>query len=200
MSKKDNQTLLMKLGFFGCQSVGKTCLISKYAKNKFIEKHIVSTPDLTEKTVERGNKTIYLKILDTAGQEKYNSITKQYFQGLHGLFLVYDLTDQFSFDKLNQWLSNAKQSIDKKTPIILIGNKTDLKNRVISYDEGNNYASTKEELFTFIETSAKNNENVEEAFNTLIDKCIELEKYDKVSDDEEEDYLRQKEKKKKNCC
>lgn len=193
MPKKKNKNIMIKIGLFGCQRVGKTCLNSRYSSNKFYEKHIINLPGLTEKTIERGNKTIQLKIFDTAGQERFNSLTKQYFQGLNGLFLVYDLTDKSSFDKLDQWLKQAEESINReKVPIILLGNKKDLEGRVITYEEGKNYGMSNN--LPFMETSAKNNENVEEAFNALIDKCIEINSYDEVKDEE---YPNQK---KEGCC
>ena len=193
MPKKKNKNIMIKIGLFGCQTVGKTCLNSRYSSNKFYEKHSINFPGLTEKTIERGNKTIQLKIFDTAGQERFNSLTKQYFQGLNGLFLVYDLTDKSSFDKLDQWLKQAEESINrKKVPIILLGNKKDLEGRVITYEEGKNYGMSNN--LPFMETSAKNNENVEEAFNALIDKCIEINSYDEVKDEE---YPNQK---KEGCC
>ena len=193
MPKKKNKNIMIKIGLFGCQRVGKTCLIGRYCFNKFYENHNVSIPGLKSKTIERGNKTIQLKIFDTAGQERFNSLTKQYFQGLNGLFLVYDLTDKSSFDKLDQWLKQAEESIDReKVPIILLGNKKDLEGRVITYEEGKNYGMSNN--LPFMETSAKNNENVEEAFNALIDKCIEINSYDEVKDEE---YPNQK---KEGCC
>lgn len=193
MPKKKNKNIMIKIGLFGCQTVGKTCLNSRYCFNKFYEKHNKTFPGLTEKTIERGNKTIQLKIFDTAGQERFNSLTKQYFQGLNGLFLVYDLTDKSSFDKLDQWLKQAEESINReKVPIILLGNKKDLEGRVITYEEGKNYGMSNN--LPFMETSAKNNENVEEAFNALIDKCIEINSYDEVKDEE---YPNQK---KEGCC
>lgn len=193
MPKKKNKNIMIKIGLFGCQTVGKTCLIGRYCLNKFYEKHNVSIPGLNSKTIERGNKTIQLKIFDTAGQERFNSLTKQYFQGLNGLFLVYDLTDQSSFGKLDQWLKQAEESIYReKVPIILLGNKKDSENRVITYDEGKKFGVSNN--LPFMETSAKTSENVEEAFNALIDKCIGINSYEEVKDEE---YPFQK---KEGCC
>ena len=124
MPKKKNKNIMIKIGLFGCQTVGKTCLNSKYCFNKFYEKHNKSFPGLTEKTIERGNKTIQLKIFDTAGQERFNSLTKQYFQGLNGLFLVYDLTDKYFNENgtLKEGLTH-----DEKLETFLLELKSDAK-------------------------------------------------------------------------
>ena len=128
------------------------------------------------------DKTITLKIFTTKGQEKFNFLSKQYFTGINGLFLVYDITNKSSFDKLDQWCKHTSYIINtEKTPIILLGNKKDLDNRIVPYNEGKRLSILNN--FSFLEISALNNENVEKAFNTLINKCIDLHSY-QVKEDE----------------
>ena len=129
------------------------------------------------------DKTITLKIFTTKGQEKFNFLSKQYFTGINGLLLVYDITNKSSFDKLDQWCKHTSDIINtEKTPIILLGNKKDLDNRIVPYNEGKRLSILNN--FSFLEISALNNENVEKAFNTLINKCIDLHSY-QVKEDEE---------------
>jgi GTPase SAR1 family protein len=99
-------------------------------------------------------------IQDTAGQERFKSITSGYYRGAHGIIIVYDITNADSFDSVRDWMNE----IDRYG--LLIGNKKDLVyQRAIEYDAAKEFADAVG--MTFIETSAKSNTNVEEAFITM---------------------------------
>jgi len=112
-------------------------------------------------------KTIKAQIWDTAGQERYRAITSAYYRGAVGALLVYDITKRQSFDNVHRWLRELRDNADSSIVIMMIGNKSDLTHlRAISEDEGKALAE-KEGLF-FLETSAMEAINVEEAFQTII--------------------------------
>ncbi|CAG8504322.1 7537_t:CDS:10 [Paraglomus occultum] len=109
------------------------------------------------------DKRIKLQIWDTAGQESFRSITRNYYRGAVGALLVYDITRRETFEHLLMWLEDARQHSTSKTTYMLIGNKCDLEGkRAVSYEEGEAFARQRG-LF-FMETSAKTSANVEEAF------------------------------------
>ena len=107
-----------------------------------------------------------MQIWDTAGQERFKNIIASYYRGAHGILLIYDVTDKDSFKNLSNWLIEIEKNASKNVLKVLIGNKTDLEDkRVITYNQGKEFADTYG--LKFIETSAKKNLNVTEAFETL---------------------------------
>ena len=111
-------------------------------------------------------KKIKLQIWDTARQERFRTITTAYYRGAMGIMLIYDVTDERSFNNIRNWIRNIDQYASEGVDKILIGNKCDdLERRVVESERGAELA--REYGLKFIETSAKNNINVEEAFYTL---------------------------------
>ena len=126
---------------------------------------------------------IKAQIWDTAGQERYKSITNAYYKGSKGAFVVYDITRKETFDSVDKWIADLKQSGDKKITILLIGNKADLENqRVISKEQGEEKA--KSFNLAFLETSAMNGQNLDTAFEMMI-----KEVYDKCHSEIEDDGM-----------
>lgn len=112
-------------------------------------------------TVDKTN--VKLQIWDTAGQESFRSITRSYYRGAAGALLVYDITRRESFDHILSWLEDARAHSNSDMSIVLVGNKSDLDHRrEVQRESGEQFA--REHGLTFLETSAKNNTNVEEAF------------------------------------
>ena len=110
-----------------------------------------------------GDKTARLQIWDTAGQEAYRSVAQSYYRGAAVAFLVYDITSRESFNHLESWLRDARQYGSPDMMCFVIGNKSDMeKDRAVSFNEGDNFA--KQNGVGFVETSAKVNTNVEDAF------------------------------------
>ena len=94
-----------------------------------------------------------------------------YYKGKNGILVVYDITNRQSFDDINNWLNDIKEKANKNTIILLVGNRCDLENgRVVTFQEGKDFADNNG--IKFIETSAKTNQNVDEAFEILIDEVI----------------------------
>ena len=122
--------------------------------------------DFKIRTFDLNGKTVKLQIWDTAGQERFKTITSSYYKGAHGIILTYDITDKQSFRDIDNWLTEVEKHASENVNKLLVGNKCDLEqNRQVSYEEGKAYA---DQLgIKFIETSAKNSVNVENAFFTM---------------------------------
>merc|ERR1712045_1074623 len=111
-------------------------------------------------------KTIKLQIWDTAGQERFRTITSSYYRGAHGIIVVYDVTDNESFNNVKQWLHEIDRYACENVNKLLVGNKSDLTTKkVVDFSAAKEYADTLN--IPFLETSAKSATNVEQAFLTM---------------------------------
>lgn len=149
--------------------MGKTSLMMRYSEDEFAP-CLLSTAGVDFKVrhlaLEESKKKVKVQIWDTAGQERMHVITRTYYKGSHGIALIYNLTDPDSFKNVNYWMANIQQHAGDKVVKILIGNKADLTDRAIAYEQG--AAMAKEYGFShFYETSAKTGQNVHEGFNAL---------------------------------
>jgi Ras-related protein Rab-1A len=119
--------------------------------------------DFKIRTIEMDGKTIKLQIWDTAGQERFRTITSSYYRGAHGIIIVYDITDMESFNNVKEWMSEIDKYANDSVCKLLVGNKCDLaESRVVETAVAQAYAD--EIGIPFLETSAKDSINVEEAF------------------------------------
>ncbi|KAG0243449.1 ras family-domain-containing protein [Mortierella sp. GBAus27b] len=158
---------LIKLLLIGDSGVGKSCLLLRFSDDSFTPSFITTIGiDFKIRTIELDGKRIKLQIWDTAGQERFRTITTAYYRGAMGILLVYDVTDERSFSNIRNWFSNIEQHASEGVNKILIGNKCDMPDKkVISKDQGQALAD--EFGIKFLETSAKSNICVEEAFFSL---------------------------------
>ena len=116
-------------------------------------------------------KKVKLQIWDTAGQERFKNITASYYRGGNGVLVIYDITDRESFENLNSWLIEIEKNANKNVYKLLIGNKCDLEDkRKVTYQEGKEFASSNG--MQFIETSAKTDTKVKDAFEMLTQDII----------------------------
>ena len=165
--EETNYELLYKIIIIGDAAVGKSNILTRYIKNEFCQN--------TKSTVgvELGIKFIKIKgistkiqIWDTAGQERYRAITSSYYKGSHGCFIVYDITNQSSFDNVEKWYEHVQKEAGKDISIILVGNKSDLENeRKVSKEKGEDLA--KNLNCPFFETSAFSGINISQIFQEL---------------------------------
>ncbi|KAF5460127.1 hypothetical protein F2P56_020018, partial [Juglans regia] len=158
---------LFKLLLIGDSGVGKSCLLLRFADDSYLDSYISTIGvDFKIRTVEQDGKTIKLQIWDTAGQERFRTITSSYYRGAHGIIVVYDVTDQESFNNVKQWLNEIDRYASENVNKLLVGNKSDLTaNKVVSYETAKAFAD--EIGIPFMETSAKNSTNVEQAFMAM---------------------------------
>lgn len=158
---------LFKLLLIGDSSVGKSCLLLRFADDSYVDSYISTIGvDFKIRTVELDGKTVKLQIWDTAGQERFRTITSSYYRGAHGIIIVYDVTEMESFNNVKQWLNEIDRYANESVCKLLVGNKCDMvENKVVSTETAKAFA---EELgIPFLETSAKDSINVEQAFLTM---------------------------------
>ncbi len=164
----ENYEMMFKVVLVGDSFVGKTNIMSKYLKNEFHEdsKATVGVEFGSKQFIIEGH-TIKAQIWDTAGQERYKAITSAYYKGAKGAFIVYDITRKNSFEAVEKWVSDVTAVADKKITIVLIGNKSDLEDqRQVTKEQGEEKSSKLE--IAFLETSALSGENLEKAFEMMI--------------------------------
>ena len=158
--------LLFKLILIGDSCVGKSNILLKYLKNQFNENSKTTVGvEFGTKNIIINNKRIKIQIQDTAGQERYRSITSAYYKGAKGALIVYDITRKNTFDNIDKWITDLKLNGDKNICIIILGNK-----REINKNDG----IKKAEMYktAFLETSALNGDNISKAFDELIEQIV----------------------------
>ncbi|TRY99280.1 hypothetical protein DNTS_022829 [Danionella cerebrum] len=151
---------LFKLLLIGDSGVGKSCILLRFADDTYTESFISTIGvDFKIRTIELDGKTIKLQIWDTAGQERFRTITSSYYRGAHGIIVVYDVTDQESYNNVKQWLKEIDRYANENVNKLLVGNKCDLTPKKLEFADSLG--------IPFLETSAKNATNVEQAFMTM---------------------------------
>jgi len=164
-----------KIVLVGDSGVGKSNILSRYINGKFSENTKSSTAlDLGLKTAAIKNKLVNAQIFDTAGYVNciYGGLTTAIYRRAVGAMLVYDITSKKTYDNIKLWLSQCQQNSDKDIVIMLVGNKLDMKHvREISAETAEQFC--KVNRFLYVETSAKENENIEFAFEKLITNIYE---------------------------
>ena len=194
MEKKE---FLYKILLLGDSSVGKTCFLMRYVDNTFQEIHMSTIGlDYKLKTVQlEDGKMVKIQIWDTAGQDRFRSITKNYYKGAHGIVLIYDVTNKKSFENVSNWINQIREEVSDKVTIVLVGNKIDEEEkRVVTTEQGKKMAD--DFKLMFFECSAKTGVNIDSTFNELVKKT--LENYSKI--DGKGAKLKKKKKDKKGCC
>ncbi|XP_006177259.1 ras-related protein Rab-13 isoform X1 [Camelus dromedarius] len=158
---------LFKLLLIGDSGVGKTCLIIRFAEDNFNNTYISTIGiDFKIRTVDIDGKKIKLQVWDTAGQERFKTITTAYYRGAMGIILVYDITDEKSFENIQNWMKSIKENASAGVERLLLGNKCDMEaKRKVQKEQANKLAQ--EHGIRFFETSAKSSMNVDEAFSSL---------------------------------
>jgi len=155
---------LFKYIIVGDTAVGKSCLLLQFTDKRFQPQHDLTIGvEFGSRTINIDSNQVKLQIWDTAGQEKFRSITRSYYRGAAGALLVYDITRRETFEHLSSWLEDCLKYSNANIVITVIGNKCDLEsNRQVTREEGEEFA--KKHNLLFLETSAKTAENVDEAF------------------------------------
>ena len=195
--QSENEELLYKILLLGDSSVGKTCFLMRYTDNTYQEIHMSTIGiDNKFKDVElEDGKKVKIQIWDTAGQDRFRSITRNYYKGANGIVLIFDVTNKKSYENVKNWVKQIKEEVSSRVTIILVANKIDdVNHRIVTKEEGEKIAN--ECGLMFFECSAKTGENIEHAFNELVKKTVE--NYSKVGQGGEK--LKKKKNSKKGCC
>jgi len=157
-------------------TVGKTCFLLRYCDKTFQDAHLSTIGlDYRLKSMTLKNKkNIKLQIWDTAGQDRFRAITKNYYKGANGIILIYDVTNLQTFENVKNWITQIREEANKNVVIFLAGNKADLpeESRAVQKEDGQKMAE--EYNIPFQETSAKEGINVNETFQELVEKIDEV--------------------------
>ena len=176
---------LLKYVIIGDSGVGKSNILLRYINNTFSEEFKTTVGvEFGAKNIEINQSIYRIQVWDTAGQENFRSIARAYYKNSVCACIVYDITNQSSFKAIQGWIDDCTKNTPKSVLLLLIGNKSDLKDtREVSYEEGESFA--KSHNMIFLETSAKTGENVNEIFEKSvmqIDQNIKDNKYDLEND------------------
>jgi small GTP-binding protein len=160
--------MVLKIVLLGDGAVGKTAIQTRYTKGFFREDYKVTigmqyAVKVCDIVASSGQKQqLRLQIWDLAGQERFHFMRSAFIEGSKGAVLVYDVTKRKSFDNLDAWLTELSNAIGGKVPMVLVGNKTDLPDRVVSSKEGKAFA--KKNGLAFLEASAKTGDQIDDVF------------------------------------
>ncbi|XP_034465997.1 ras-related protein Rab-25b [Hippoglossus hippoglossus] len=169
MGSDETYNFVFKVVLIGESGVGKSNLLSRFTKNEFTnDTRTTIGVEFSTRTVQFSTFTIKAQIWDTAGLERYRAITSAYYRGAVGALLVYDITKHLTYESVERWLKELYDHADPHIVVMLVGNKTDLESeRSVPTEEAKDFAEKKGILF--LETSALNSVNVEEAFTNVLE-------------------------------
>ncbi|OMJ76626.1 hypothetical protein SteCoe_23969 [Stentor coeruleus] len=158
---------LFKVLLIGDSAVGKTSVLLRYVDDTFNpEFQTTIGVDFKISTFQLNSKVIKLQLWDTAGQDRFKNIVASYYRGAHGIILAFDITNASSFQNITRWYDESQNYLQKAVPKLLIGNKADLNSqRAVRTEDAKELADRLG--IQYIETSAKNSQNVKLAFETL---------------------------------
>ncbi|TFG11383.1 GTP-binding protein [Candidatus Thorarchaeota archaeon] len=178
MRDQDDGSKVMKAVLIGDGAVGKTSIRRNYLGDEFIEGHIATIGvDLATKRVLFDDEIVKFIIWDLAGQPSFEQVRGHYYHGCNGIVLVYSVVDRESFDNASKWLVEAYKNMGPLPPTVIVGNKTDLRDRVspeerVTTEEGEEFTKyfikKLEVPAVFFETSAKTGHNIESVFRDLL--------------------------------
>lgn len=156
---------LFKIILIGDSNVGKTCVVQNFKSGIFSEKQQNTIGvDFSVRTVDIEGKKVKMQVWDTAGQERFRTITQSYYRSAHGAIIAYDITRRTTFDSVTHWIKEVELYGASNVVLVLIGNKCDLdQDRQVQFEEACNLANEMG-ILAALETSAKESQNVEEAF------------------------------------
>lgn len=167
---------IFKIILIGSPGSGKSSILHRFIHGNFEEKYNCTLGvDFYMKTLDLSENFVKLQIWDTAGMEKYKSLTTSYYRGSHAAFIIFDLTKRDTFDAVPRWLEAYNKNIsgEQNRVIILVGNKKDLSDeRQISTEEAKSLADSYS--MAYFETSAKDGVNVNEIFTFISERLIEV--------------------------
>ena len=170
MENEKKKCYMVKIIIVGNSNVGKTNIVTRYVKGEFSNEYMITIGmDFLTCNLELDNKIFKLRLWDTAGSEKFRSVTRGYYSNTCYALIVYDITDDSSFNSVKQWIEDVQSFANKDTNLVLVGNKVDLNNkRKISKEEGQNLAT--EYGMDFYESSALTGENINDIFEGICQK------------------------------
>lgn len=160
-----NYDYLLKVVMIGDPDVGKSCMLLSFSDGTFTDSYLSTIGvDFRHRVLKLEDRSVKVQVWDTAGHERYRTITTAYYRGANAIVLVYDVTQKESFNHVADWLCDVRKVVPESL-VVLAANKIDLCDRVVSTKEGESLA---EELgTTYIEVSAKTGANIDQLFRDI---------------------------------
>ncbi len=163
---------VIKVMILGDSGVGKSSILERYIKQTFNTSYKVTLgSDFLTMDLEVKGKKVRLQLWDTAGQEKYRSLSISYYRGSDACVFVYDVADKPSFQNLDGWVKIFFEQIAEAKrpgfPVMLFGNKADKQNRQVDTEEAKKWCAQQREPMPYFETSAKSGTGLAEGFTHL---------------------------------
>lgn len=166
--RQQDYDVLFKLLLIGESGVGKSSILSRYVDETFNDGFISTIGvDFRIRSLKYKGQDVKLQIWDTAGQERFRTIVSSYYRGAQGVFVVFDVSNRMSFEGIPEWLQNIDRMCRSDVVKVLVGNKADLKHRMVKEHEAKQFAA--ENDMHYIETSAKSSINIDHAFELMCD-------------------------------
>lgn len=163
---------LVKLVVVGDSGVGKSSLLLRFADNYFSDSYVSTIGvDFKIKTININGKIVKVQLWDTAGQERFRTIVSSYYRGADGVMYVYDVTNDKSLHHVRDFNDDVKKYTSIDLPKLLVGNKIDCQNRLVSFADAENLAKIMG--MGYIETSAKTGAAVDDAYIDIVQRIIE---------------------------
>ena len=197
---------IIKILTLGDTLVGKSSIVLRFSDNRFDDNQLATIGiDYKTKYIKVKDASVKVLLWDTAGQEKFRNIARQYYKGANGVLLIYDVCDRKTYERIGFWMDELKQNNEiEQLYIILVGNKIDLEEkRVVTREEAEKYAE--DNNINYIEVSAKTGEGILDLFNEVTKGTM-----DKVFNDQDNNEDKEKiktyldtnnnRKRKKKCC
>jgi small GTP-binding protein len=168
---RDIKEVKIKLVLLGAANVGKTSIVTRYILSKYNDLSCSTIgAGFFTKSIYKNNKKYLFEIWDTAGQERYEALIPMYYRGTHIVFIVYDITNESTYKKAKWWIKHIDEQLYIKPVFVLIGNKSDLDTkRKVIIEDVEYYINNNHNDILFYETSAKNNTNIDNIYNDIID-------------------------------
>lgn len=172
--------VLLKVIILGDSGVGKTSLMNQYVNNKFSNQYKATIgADFLTRDVDVDDRRVTMQIWDTAGQERFQSLGVAFYRGADCCVLVFDVTTPSSFKSLDSWrdefLIQASPRDPENFPFVVLGNKVDAENRMVTAKKAQQWCQSKNNI-PYFETSAKQGINVEQAFQTIAKNALAQER------------------------
>ncbi|XP_030329713.1 ras-related protein Rab-25 isoform X2 [Strigops habroptila] len=167
-SAEEDYNFVFKVVLIGESGVGKTNLLSRFTRNEFNhDSRTTIGVEFSTRSILVGDAVVKAQIWDTAGLERYRAITSAYYRGAVGALVVFDITKHQTYDVVERWLKELYDHAEPSIVVMLVGNKTDLAQaREVPTEEARMFADNNGLLF--VETSALDSTNVEQAFETIL--------------------------------
>lgn len=177
MSLNNKQSITISILTLGEAGVGKTALSTRFIRNEFTEKYLATIGvDFFTRDYELPSCVLKVTVWDTAGQEKLRCLTSNFLRKAEGAIVCYDVTEEASFDKITYWVDKIKEKC--VVPIVIVANKCDRKDDVFENEKSRTEEYAKKAKYELIRCSAKNGDNVDKAFFTLIKFALETKGYE----------------------